>query len=153
MIDRVARNDHAQKLRWLASGRISNDQYEDSLPISDDEATDSIFWNGGWHLYSDTTEHRLTGNKALDKFTKKDVARWVLFLKSDLPYRWPSSGPIVFLKNCMFFLTLGFAFRKFRQKRQRVLQQGHGPAWPFFSQEEVNAALSRPVFLRGIEED
>ena len=47
MIDRDARNKLAENLRSLASGLITNDEFEDSIPQSDDKAIIEIFSNGG----------------------------------------------------------------------------------------------------------
>jgi len=90
MIDRNARNKLAELIRSLVTGRITNDELEDALPASTDDAVWEVFHNGAWCLYSDLKEYKLRGKDALLPEDKSVVARWVLFLKSDYEYKWPS---------------------------------------------------------------
>ena len=81
MVDRAARNQLAELLRSLASGSISNDEFEDSIPITEDAAIHDIFLNGGWGLYSDNKEYKLRGKHALDKLVKKRRCKMGFVLK------------------------------------------------------------------------
>lgn len=48
MIDRTARNKLAELLRSLAAGLITNDEFEKSIPESNDKAINEVFFNGGY---------------------------------------------------------------------------------------------------------
>ena len=85
MIDCVARRILAEAVRALASGQITNDTFEDRLPVgSHDPAVHEVFQNGAWYLYGDVDEHRLAGPDKLTRAAKSEVARWILFLETDL---------------------------------------------------------------------
>ena len=86
MIDREARNTLAELIRSLSSGLITNDEFENAIPNSMDDAIMEVFSNGAWCLYSDMKEYKLKGKDALTEDDRSMVARWVLFLKTDFEY-------------------------------------------------------------------
>ena len=150
MIDRDARNTLAEAIRSLASGLITNDEFEDKrLPHSnDDPAISEVYSKGAWLLYSDLQEYRLSGIHRLDDKTKTVIARWVLFLKTDLPYEWPVStfkqGLLRLLSN---LLTLGAANRFYAYRYQG---SGDIDVWPFLRRSDYEAALQKPVYLNNV---
>lgn len=147
MIDRNARDQLAESVRALAAGLISNDEFEDKrLPYSnEDPAIFEIYSNGAWCLYSDLQEYRLRGRHKLDKRTKAVVARWVLFLKTDLPYEWPVATPGQGLLHLLAnVLTLGLANGYFSRKFQ---SSGEVEVWPFIRRSDYETALSSPPYL------
>lgn len=90
MIDRQARRRASELLRHLGAGLIANDQFEDRFPTaSEDVAIDEIR-SQAWFLYSDLREYRLAGKHRLAADARREVARWILFLQSDLEYEWPT---------------------------------------------------------------
>jgi len=147
MIDRNARNQLAESIRALASGCISNDDFEDMrLPHSNkDAAIYAIYSNGAWFLYSDLEEQWLIGKRRLSKATKAHIARWVLFLKTDLPYEWPVPA---FMQKLGFLaanlITLGIA-RHTLERRFRA--NGDIDVWPFIRRSDYEAALRKPAYL------
>lgn len=147
MIDREARNKLAEAMRALASGLISNDEFEDRrLPRSKhDHAISEVFSKGAWMLYSDLEEYRMTGKHRLDEKTKSVVARWILFLKTDFPYEWPVSnfkyGLLRIMANIM---TLGVANRIFARQYQA---RGDIEVWPFLRRADYELSLQNPVYL------
>lgn len=147
MTDREARNKLAEAMRALASGLITNDEFEDKrLPHSkDDPAISEIYSKGAWLLYSDLEEYRLSGVNRLDEKTKSVVARWILFLKTDLPYEWPISNIkqslLRFLAN---ILTLGVANKSYIRQYQAC---GDIEVWPFLRRTDYEMALQNPVYL------
>jgi hypothetical protein len=149
MIDRAARDDHARRLRSLALGRITNDDYEDNLPRSPDPSVYEVYANGGWLLYSDLEEYMLTGKKALPKEAKHVVARWIMFLRSDMPYLWSRRMGKPFLKRIAFVLTFGVAFRGSVLAMRRADEAGDKDYWPFYNRQQYEAALTQPSFLGG----
>lgn len=88
MIDRVARDQLAAQLRHLASGLISNDQFEEMLAVSEDRGVREVR-EAAWMLYTDLREQWLRGKDALAPRSRRAVARWIVFLHSDLEYEWP----------------------------------------------------------------
>lgn len=106
MIDKPRRKRLALHLRHLATGQITNDDFESSvmdevtygwLPEqyyrakeakSDDRVIQPIL-EFGWTLYDDLSQHKLTKQHQLPPEQRKDIARYILFLHSDLEYRWP----------------------------------------------------------------
>src|SRR5262249_23646603 len=89
-LDRESRRSLAELLRHLVAGQITNDEFENRRPRgSRDLAVRQVFEEGAWFLYSDTHEHRLKGRHRLAGRDRQNVARWILFLKTDLPYEWP----------------------------------------------------------------
>lgn len=148
MIDRIARDHLAEALRALASGLISNNEFENSrLPYSkNDMAIRAIFFRGAWMLYSDLHEYRLAGSNKTDHATKSEVARWVLFLKTDLPYEWTvCSTPETLGMLMANILTLGMANRLFIP---RFEAQGDISVWPFIRKSAYEAVLHNPPYLR-----
>jgi hypothetical protein len=53
-----------------------------------DPAVQEIYCRGLSGLYSDLHEHRLVGRYRLSREVRREVARAILFLKSDLDYEW-----------------------------------------------------------------
>lgn len=120
MIDRENRDRLAFAMRQLASGRISNDEFdmvgEELMALRHtlqqcDCGYDTIGLTGGrcpecgrvcdpalseiacwaWLFYSDLRTHSLRGDDALDREERHDFARAILFLKSDFEYRYGSA--------------------------------------------------------------
>lgn len=150
MIDREARDTLAQAIRALGAGTISNDAFERRRQPalgSADPAVAAIDREGAWQLYDDFQEHRLRGRYALTRGGRSEVARWVLFLKTDLPYEWPLlRGPGLFLLGLANLLTLGIAGRGYAGWFGR---QGDIDVWPFVRQADYAAALERAAYLGG----
>jgi len=149
MIDRTARDQHAGRLRSLILGRITNDDYEDTVAPSADPLVYEIYANGGWLLYSDLEEYTLAGEKALPKETKRIVALWITFLRSDMPYLWARRTGKPFLKKVAFVLTFGLAFRRSVLVMRRTDQAGDKEYWPFYNRQQYQSALKQPSFLGG----
>src|SRR5437588_853112 len=89
MIDRTKRNQLAQALRDLLSGRIDKLAFDDldlpgNITESDDEALFQVFYYV-WCFYDDFRSHqlRLTDGQRLD------FKRCIVFLHSDFEYEWP----------------------------------------------------------------
>src|SRR2546421_11038022 len=115
MIDRAGRDALAVQLRRLASGRLTNAQFDGvRLDRAQDEALVAI-GDAGWSLYDDFFVYRLRGRRALKPETLEAVARCVLFLDGNLPYEWPQRRPSV--KSILFtLLTLGTWLKRDRQR-------------------------------------
>src|SRR5947208_16111071 len=95
MIDRAGRDALSVQLRRLASGRLTNAQFDGvRLDRAEDEALVAI-GDAGWSLYDDFFVYRLRGRRALKPETLDAVARCILFFDSDLTYEWPARRPTV----------------------------------------------------------
>lgn len=89
MIDRAARDQLALDLRRLASGRITNDAFDEARPETTPDRAVREIGEWGYRLYDDFRTYRLTGKYRLPSKTRRAAARAVLFLRSDRPYEWP----------------------------------------------------------------
>ncbi|HYE19593.1 MAG TPA: hypothetical protein VEA69_14170, partial [Tepidisphaeraceae bacterium] len=93
-VDRDRRARLAELLRQFASGRSTNDTYEDRFfaevfagrPAAQHDPALFAIWSRSWLLYSDLREHRLVGRYALPAAVRRDVCRWVVFLHTNVPY-------------------------------------------------------------------
>jgi hypothetical protein len=96
MIDGSLRSVLAQDIRRLATGRMTNDAFDDRYyevyERSDDRAVNEIA-GYCYGLYSSDLliPIRLRGRYALDAETKRTIARCVLFLLSGNEFGWPPS--------------------------------------------------------------
>ena len=147
-IDTTARKKLAELLRHLVSGVITNDEFEDGLPSSQDEAVVAIY-EQAWLLYDDLHEHRLTGKWRVPDDSRTIIARWILFLHSELPYEWPVwrlTGPRIWGRALRGLLTFG---QSVRTERVKFESSGDYTVWPFFRHEDFDHAKAEPVLLRG----
>jgi hypothetical protein len=79
---------------------MTTDEYEDATlelrqVLGEDDAVEAIF-AACWHLYDDIKPHRMTGHWKLEPDVRRVAARWIVFLRSDKPYRGhelPSGSP------------------------------------------------------------
>jgi hypothetical protein len=147
-LDRENRRRVAELLRHFVAGQITNDEFEIRSPRrSRDLAVRQILSEGAWFLYDDRHEHRLTGKYKLTPEARENVARWILFLETDLPYEWPVMPfALRFALMPLNLMTVGLLGRLV----QRYASRG-GPVelWPFRRAWDYNAALMRPPYLNG----
>ena len=141
MIDRSARNKLAELLRSLAAGLITNDEFEDSIPESTDRAITEIFSNGGWLLYSDLKEYKLKEKCQLEAVVKKEVAKWVLFLKSNDEYNWPY---VPLIERALHTLTFGLFGASYAEAWAIA---GDVDVWPFLKAEHFSKAKEEHGYL------
>jgi hypothetical protein len=147
MVDVQARAKFARLIRHLVAGLITNDEFEDRLPFSEDSAVHEVYFNGVWGLYSDLYKYRLVGKNRVPREARRIIARYILFLKSDLEYEWPKQSrwqfPVSFVAA---LLTLGMSNRWHFKKFSKA---GDIKVWPFIRQSDFEAALRRPPYLHG----
>jgi hypothetical protein len=145
MIDRAGRDALAVQLRRLASGRLTNAEFDSvRLDRAEDEALVAI-GDAGWSLYDDVFVYRLRGRRALKRESLDAVARCVLFLDTNLAYEWPARRPSI--KSLLFTLvTLG---RWLKRDRQRWEALGPYHVWPFYRESDYHNALANPRRLTG----
>jgi hypothetical protein len=92
MVDRHERNDLADCLHRLVSGEITNDEFDSRYHrcwhSSEDGAVAEIA-TFGWGLYSDLHPYELKGPYAVSREIRETARHAILFLQTDLEYRWP----------------------------------------------------------------
>jgi len=147
MIDRDARNRLAEGIRHLAMGLITNFELEEEAwSDSADPAVHAVFLGGPWYLCHDLVRYRLSGKNKLCPAVRRDAARWVLFLKTDLPYEWPVERRS-FAGTCglvlLNLLSLGFLARK---AQRQFARHGDMAVWPFIRRSDFEATLTRPSY-------
>lgn len=155
MVDRIARDKFAELLRHFAAGNLTNDQYEDAaqLILKNAQRKDRLLgamFSRVWFLYDDTHEHRLRDKRRLTGESRRAVARWILFLHSDLEYEWPIKS-FVSLSGCLLRIcTLGLAglvLNRINERRLRAM--GSWDLWPFFREVDFDSTKKRPWLLGG----
>jgi hypothetical protein len=148
MVDRKSRRQVAELLRHLVAGLITNDEFEERCPRdSNDSAVRQVLDEGAWFLYDDLREHRLTGDRKPSPGTRHNVARWILFLESDLEYEWPVVPLLIRLAFVPINLvTFGFTGRMVQRYASRG---GDTDVWPFRRRADYQTALKAPPYLGG----
>lgn len=143
MIDRSARELAAEQVRHFINGGTTNFEFECSEPDTEDEAVLAIY-DTLWLFYDDLKEHKLVGEQAIPKNTKKIMARWLMFLYSGQEYEWPSiSYPGVRpLQHGFISKILGGP-----EKEAKFMQHGNYDLWPFISEEAYLNAKQNPTLL------
>lgn len=178
MIDIEKRKKLAEALRHLATGQISNDEFESLLmdEITDGYLPEQFYRAKGidkmdpvlrpivetaWGLYDDTRNHKLTYSDALTDYAKKEIARFILFLKSNQEYTWDYidlMNPIIrfsFKDMMQSIITLGKHYRDLKLTREeefeRIKKTGDFEFWPFKTKEEFEQQLKNQPYLAGVK--
>jgi len=145
LVDRATRDALAELTHHFVAGRLTNYELENRRPRSKDPAIQQIFWNALWGLYDDLHEHRLIGCYYIPKDSRSDLARCILFLKSDLEYEWTPFPPKPqALAVLVSMVTLGAANRVMLRHWRR---QGDASVWPFMREVDYRRALQQPPYL------
>lgn len=147
MVHREDRDRVALALRRLASGRITNREFEDHTFGRSPDAGVRAVVDAAWGLYDDLRKHRLTGKDALPAEQRRHAARAVLFLHSSTEYRWPPSTLTTVIRDILSFATMGWIKRSERRRPRETT--GDKAAWPFFEPGELVQARKMPRFLVG----
>jgi hypothetical protein len=145
MIDRERRKKLALHLRQLSTGQISNDDFESGvledvtygwLPeqyyrakeCKNDDSIIRPILEFSWCLYNDLYNHKLIGEYKLSDQQIKEIARFILFLQSDLEYEWTYIGitnPLMrfpFTDLLKSILTLGIHYKAMKLKREEEFE-------------------------------
>jgi hypothetical protein len=148
MVDRDGRNRLAECIRHLAAGVLTNRQFEATAEFdSADPAIRAVFWGGPWFLYDDFSNYRLRGGYRLTPAVRREAARWVLFLKTDLPYEWPIVRRSI-LGDAIWLLTnVATVGHVARVAQCRFQKYGDISVWPFIHRSDYEAALGNPPYL------
>lgn len=146
MIDRESRDGIACALRRFASGRLVQADLDKAVwraEGSSDAAVvallDEIYW-----AFLNFGPNRLVGRHSLSSDARRNVARWVLFLRSNEEYRWPRRGPALAVA-LRAIMTLG---KTWRAEREAWSRAGDMALWPFVSSAQLTHVASHHPFVR-----
>ena len=131
-MDRKARRQIADALRAFAAGQITNDEFEERWPDSDDPLV-RVAEDYGWCLYPDHKPVFAKGEYALSKTAKAEIARLVLMLRSDKGFPWPRPEP----SKTLNMLTLGSARRRWARTHGEKAKAMDLASWPFTSRQAL----------------
>ena len=148
MIDRQSRDRLAAALRHYVSGQITNDDL-DAISVDWRDRGAAAVKAMSWRLYSDLERHYATHEHALNKEAKRDIARWIVFLHSDLEYVWPNHQLIETQGGPLNALTLGWWDKRKKRIWDAFLEAGDFSVWPFCHRTEFEEAISHPRLLAG----
>ncbi len=144
MIDRTARDSLLILLRHLASGQVSNEEFELKAPIQSHDTAISNLRNAAWGLYSDYYEHKLAECHALEPEDQQHVARWILFLQTDSEYEWPKYGCTGIVRLVAWIISFGVVPRHFDRAWKR---NGDFSVWPCLRRKDYELSLRHPKYL------
>ena len=150
MVNRKARDEFAELLRHLVTGQITNDEFENRAPLSSkDLAIDEIWWLAAWRLYDDFDEHTLTEEYRASDDERREIAKCILFLKTDQEYQWPRHSTLKELLGDLRYLVSFGRVPVYDPMELLDATAGDLEAWPFIRPKDLEAARSRPPYLAG----
>lgn len=174
MVDRERRKKLAYHLRHLSVGLISNDEFEDYitddvsfgwLPEQYYRSKEAKFDDGiiqpilelSWCLYSDLEEQKLKSKNKLSEEQLKEIAKYILFLNSEIEYQWPyfdTINPTIrfsFSEHISNLLSFGKYYKNKMDEKARELvemkKNGNFDYWPFINKEQYEEQLKHHPFL------
>lgn len=151
MIDRAARDRAHRVLERFVNGITTCDEFESEF--GDGKSTDRAIWaieTMAWNFYDDNRVGRLTGRQVLSAEGRERMERMLIFLRSDVEYRWPVDNFIRTGAPCglLNVLTFGWSGRRFWRRDAAFVAQLHAAgdfsAWPFLSHEEYARTARAP---------
>jgi len=151
---RPARIVLAEALRQLASGTITNFDFERWISTHQEDRAAREIDEFAWSFYDDFTEHKLRGRHRLSKLQRQVFARCVMFLQTDLEYEYPHNA-----KWLWAFQRTGWNFGQFFSfltgQSLRSKADTHTDCtiddriWPFARRSDYLEALKHPIYLSG----
>ena len=128
------------------SGQITNDDL-DKVTVDWRDRGAVAVKQMAWLLYDDTRQHRIERRLPRGSEERRDVARWIAFLYSDLEYYWPEYSFIQIVNWPMNLLTWGWWERMKKRRWEQFLEAGDFKVWPFCRVDELDRIRRRPRFL------
>jgi hypothetical protein len=139
MVDRTQRDAARRVLRRFIDGEITNDEFEAQFPRSAEDSAIPAIKANAWILYSDLRQHKLTGKYAPNAEIRAILERCVLFLETDLEFKWPV--PKISLTN-----ILTNVWPKVRLEKQAPQpSEGDEDVWPFFRRQDYDTYSASPA--------
>jgi len=150
MVDRSDRERLAVRLRRLADGRITNDDFDEEVPSDSPDRGVQEIARFGWTLYDDLRHYRLRGRDALNRATLRRVGLCILFLHSSNEYDWPRHPKLGAIGIFLSIVTLGrFDLRHHNDAWVRWFGAGDLSVWPFLRWDDFERAQRAPRLLGG----
>ena len=129
MVDKPKRVDAAKLIEDFLCCRITNFEYDERYPRSDDPQLFAIY-SMLWFAYSDVRKHRMDGKYGLSSEGRQVVENCILFLKTEFEYHGPRN-----------FVSLSGPFKRIWYKlRGTAPPELISPVWPFDAPEQLEAA-------------
>jgi len=171
--DPAARREFARVLRDFLRGSITNRKYEELVeyrggPLDRDDAC-CFAYSVVWFAYCDLREHKVRSSRDLTPAGRKEIAKVLMLLYSDVP---PSSQPttagvILLLNSAVSFMGLVWAAYTVSVAAmlvsvgsvlgswvlglcRRFEIQPRSSHWPFLNECDFCNALAMPVLLNGV---
>ncbi len=152
---RPARVVLAEAMRQLASGTITNFEFENRIGTGPEDRAVHELDSFAWIFYDDFIEHKLRGRHRLSKFQRQVFARCVMFLRSELEYEYPYNAKSLWAHQRTGCNWVRYLFRHLiglnrrsdiDNSRYEIIDDR---IWPFSSRRDYNEALKHPVYLAG----
>jgi hypothetical protein len=139
MVSRQDRDVLIDLLVKFFSGDITNYQFEEGIPDSEDSGIWPIV-SSVWCFYDDTIEHKVEDRSPLSEDNKEMFMRWILFLKTDNEYEWPpiSYPGIRPLEHGIFSKLFGK-----KLKEEKFISSSEYEVWPFYNKESYEMAVAK----------
>jgi len=147
VIDRDGRRTLAELLRHLVAGQVTNDEFEDRAPRRSGDFAIAEIRLQAWYLYDDLREYRLTGKDRMSPEVRAHVARWIMFLRTDLEYGWPVEPRLLETLRAVGSVATFGLLGRLRARRYRLA--GELDVWPFLSADEFENAKRSPRYMGG----
>ena len=149
MIDRSARNSMAEAARFYLAGFLTNFEFNDAIfDLKTDDPAIKAIRQQLWLIYDDLQEHKCKGKWKLSEEEREIVIRIIMFLKSEIEYRWPKvPACYTSLRPIVWLLTFGIGVKSLDQKFEF---KDSNNVWPFRSSEEIQGAKDEPKYLASV---
>ena len=144
MVGTQARRRLGEGLRHLVASTLTNLDFDDTLSDEWEESLDrgvSEVGYAAWLLYDDFVVHPLE----LTAQGRRDVARWILFIHSDLEFEWPHASAKLISWPQRIWRRLAGAPKS--EVHPASTSDGDRRYWPFFRESDYLAALRSPRLL------
>lgn len=136
MIDRQARDIASGLIQAFMEGSITNREYERRYPKSKSDPAIWEVYKQIWFLYSDLKEHSLPGKQGLKDETRSFLERCILFLKSDLDFKWPAAR----IRPWHTLLRVAGLGRQVDRREAQEMGFGDVEVWPFLNRTDYRSA-------------
>lgn len=140
MVDMKSRGLAANLIREFAAGRLTNDEFDEQYPESEDRGVQTI-GQVLWLSWDDRFTHRLEGEHQLTDQQKALFDRCIAFFQTELEYVGPSPG------GSVLGVAKG-AWKRLLGKEQPVVVQGslESAWWPFATEDQYRQHGSKMAF-------
>ena len=137
-IERDDREHLAAVIRELLNGEVTADEVFARSRRSGDRGVRELA-EQAWLIHQTPADVREDAVKTnLKRETKQDLRRWLLFLESDLEYRWPTlpkwARVAGFIPSVLTFGAFWWPYRRWYERR------GDAAFWPFLTRADYEKA-------------